>query len=222
MKTMKISEAVVRRLPIYLRYLTELQFREVSTVSSQDLGLKLDLNPAQIRKDLAYFGEFGRKGIGYDVGYLIQKIRQILKLNHPISVALVGAGNLGQALSNYNTYLKDNMKIVAVFDADKQKIGTKINNILVQPMEDLEHTVRDQNVRIGIITVPAFEAQNVANAFVAAGVEAILNFAPAILKVPHHVRVHEADFTTDLLSLAYYLHNGKEDETDDEEEPVHH
>ncbi|OPA81480.1 redox-sensing transcriptional repressor Rex [Paenibacillus selenitireducens] len=221
MKTMKISEAVVRRLPIYLRYLTELQQREVLTVSSQDLGLKLDLNPAQIRKDLAYFGEFGRKGIGYDVAYLIQKIRQILKLNHQISVALVGAGNLGQALSNYNTYLKDNMKIVAVFDAHTPKIGKKINNLTVQPMEELEQTVRDHNVRIGIITVPAFEAQNVANAFVNAGVEAILNFAPVILKVPNHVRVHAADFTTDLLSLAYYLDNGKEDE-EDGEEPMDH
>ncbi|WP_152393918.1 redox-sensing transcriptional repressor Rex [Paenibacillus guangzhouensis] len=221
MKTMKISEAVVRRLPIYLRYLSELQQREVLTVSSQDLGLKLDLNPAQIRKDLAYFGEFGRKGIGYDVAYLIQKIRQILKLNQQINVALVGAGNLGQALSNYNTYLKDNMKIVAVFDAYQPKIGTKINNIVVQPMEDLEATVREHNVRIGIITVPALEAQNVANAFVNAGVEAILNFAPVILKVPQHVRVHTADFTTDLLSLAYYLHNGK-DMDEDEEESMDH
>ncbi|MFD0619274.1 redox-sensing transcriptional repressor Rex [Paenibacillus sp. GCM10027629] len=221
MKTMKISEAVVRRLPIYLRYLSELQQREVLTVSSQDLGLKLDLNPAQIRKDLAYFGEFGRKGIGYDVAYLIQKIRQILKLNQQINVALVGAGNLGQALSNYNTYLKDNMKIVAVFDAHQPKIGSKINNIVVQPMEDLEETVREHNVRIGIITVPAMEAQNVANAFVNAGVEAILNFAPVILKVPQHVRVHTADFTTDLLSLAYYLHNGK-DMDEDEEESMDH
>ncbi|WP_314585452.1 redox-sensing transcriptional repressor Rex [Paenibacillus terrigena] len=221
MKTMKISEAVVRRLPIYLRYLSELQQREVLTVSSQDLGLKLDLNPAQIRKDLAYFGEFGRKGIGYDVAYLIQKIRQILKLNQQINVALVGAGNLGQALSNYNTYLKDNMKIVAVFDAYQPKIGSKINNIVVQPMEDLEATVRENNVRIGIITVPAMEAQNVANAFVNAGVEAILNFAPVILKVPQHVRVHTADFTTDLLSLAYYLHNGK-DMDEDEEESMDH
>ena len=117
MKTQKISEAVVRRLPIYLRYLNELAMKNVSTVSSQDLGQKLDLNPAQIRKDLAYFGEFGKKGIGYDITYLIEKIRQILKLDRHIQVALVGAGNLGRALCNYNTYLRNDMKIVAVFDA---------------------------------------------------------------------------------------------------------
>ncbi|GJM73096.1 hypothetical protein HMSSN036_53120 [Paenibacillus macerans] len=110
MKSEKISDAVVRRLPVYLRFLNELSRREVPTVSSQELGQKLDLNPAQIRKDLAYFGDFGRKGIGYDVAYLIEKIQQILNLDQQINVALVGAGNLGQALSNYNAYLKDNMK----------------------------------------------------------------------------------------------------------------
>ncbi|GGF89100.1 redox-sensing transcriptional repressor Rex [Paenibacillus abyssi] len=207
MKQIKISEAVVRRMPIYLQYLNELHKREVQTVSSQDLGQKLDLNPAQIRKDLAYFGEFGRKGVGYDVSYLIEKIRQILKLDQPLNVALVGAGNLGHALCNYNTYIKDNMKIVAVFDANLAKIGTKINNLAVLPMSELNKMVSELNIRIGIITVPAIEAQNVANQFVEAGIEGILNFAPTILKVPEEVRIHHADFTTELLSLAYYLEN---------------
>ncbi len=210
MKSEKISDAVVRRLPVYLRFLNELSSREVPTVSSQELGQKLDLNPAQIRKDLAYFGDFGRKGIGYDVSYLIEKIRQILNLDQQINVALIGAGNLGQALSNYNAYLKDNMKIVAVFDASPDKIGTQINNITIQPIEDLVETVRGNHIRIGIITVPAHEAQRVADQLVAAGIGAILNFAPTILKVPAEVRVHAADFTTDLMSLAYYLHAGKE------------
>ncbi|MNJ47767.1 redox-sensing transcriptional repressor Rex [Paenibacillus bouchesdurhonensis] len=210
MKSEKISDAVVRRLPVYLRFLNELSLREVPTVSSQELGQKLDLNPAQIRKDLAYFGDFGRKGIGYDVSYLIEKIRQILNLDQQINVALVGAGNLGQALSNYNAYLKDNMKIVAVFDAAPSKIGSKINNIVVQPIDELVETVRALGIRIGIITVPHFEAQRVADQLVAAGIGAILNFAPTILKVPPEVRIHAADFTTDLLSLAYYLHDGKE------------
>ena len=201
----KISDAVVRRLPIYLRYLNELSMKNVRTVSSQDLGNKLDLNPAQIRKDLAYFGEFGKKGIGYDVGYLIEKIRQILKLDKTINVALVGAGNLGRALCNYNAYLKDNMKIVAVFDAAPGKIGDRINNLTVQPVSELKETVRERGIRIGIITVPAGEAQLVANQFVEAGIEAILNFAPAIIKVPPEIRVHHADFTTELQSLAYFL-----------------
>jgi redox-sensing transcriptional repressor len=209
MKTIKISEAVVRRLPIYLRYLNELSKKSVNTVSSQDLGQKLDLNPAQIRKDLAYFGEFGKKGIGYDVDYLIEKIRHILKIDKVIPVALVGAGNLGRALCNYNAYLKDNMKIVAVFDAHESKIGESINNLKVKPMGKLRDTIKELQVRIGIITVPAIEAQNVANQFVDGGVEAILNFAPIIIKVPNDIRVHHADFTTELQSLAYYLDEAK-------------
>lgn len=205
MKPAKISEAVVRRLPLYLQFLNDLSKRDVQTVSSQELGQRLGLNPAQIRKDLAYFGEFGRKGIGYDVAYLIEKVQQILKLDQRLNVALVGAGNLGHALCNYNAYIKENMKIVAVFDALPEKIGTHINNLAVLPMEQLSETVKAFDIRIGIITVPAVEAQNVADRFVAAGVEGILNFAPAILKVPAHIRIHHADFTTELLSLAYYL-----------------
>jgi redox-sensing transcriptional repressor len=205
MKSHKISEAVVRRLPIYLRYLNVLHMQNVQTISSSDLGQKLDLNPAQIRKDLAYFGEIGKKGIGYDVNYLIEKIRQILKLDQFIQVALVGAGNLGKALSNYNAFLKDNMKIVAVFDAMESKIGEKINNLTVQPMNEMKQTIKAMNIRIGIITVPAGEAQYVANEFIQSGIEAILNFAPAIIKVPTEIRIHHADFTTELQSLAFYL-----------------
>lgn len=205
MKFPKISQAVVRRLPIYLRYLNELHMKNINTISSRDLGNKLDLNPAQIRKDLAYFGEFGKKGIGYDVTYLIEKIRQILKLNQMINVAIVGAGNLGHALSNYNAYLKDNMKITAIFDNFPTKVGEQINDMRVQSMTELKETVQKYNIRVGIITVPAHEAQNVANQFVEAGVEAILNFAPVVIRVSPEIRVHHADFTTELQSLAYYL-----------------
>jgi redox-sensing transcriptional repressor len=203
--TIKRSEAVVRRLPIYLRYLNALEKSGVVTVSSQDLGQRLDLNPSQIRKDLAHFGEFGKKGIGYDVIYLIEKIRQILKLDQDIHVALVGAGNLGRALCNYNIYLRDHMKIVALFDAAPDKIGEQISNLLVLPMEMMDAMIQQQNIRIGIITVPAHEAQDVADRFVAAGVEAILNFAPATIKAPAHIRIQHADFTTELQSLAFYL-----------------
>ncbi|MWV44678.1 redox-sensing transcriptional repressor Rex [Paenibacillus sp. HJL G12] len=215
MKSEKISEAVVRRLPVYLRYLNDLNKREVSTVSSQELGLKLDLNPAQIRKDLAYFGDFGRKGIGYDVSYLIEKIRHILNLDQQINAVLVGAGNLGQALSNYNLYLRENIKIVAVFDENPTKVGSRISTLTVQPMDEISDTIKSRNIRIGIITVPDVEAQNVADRLIAAGIEAILNFAPTILKAPANIRIHAADFTTDLLSLAYYLDNGKDGSADD-------
>ncbi len=209
MKPPKISEAVVRRLPIYLRFLNELSLSNITTVSSQDLGEKLDLNPAQIRKDLAYFGEFGRKGVGYNVDYLIEKIRQILKLDKRMNVALVGTGNLGRALCNYNTYLKDNMKIVAVFDADESKKGTHINHLTVRPMKELSASVHDLDITVGIITVPAPEAQNVADRFVAAGIRGILNFAPVVLKNTPGIRIHNADFTAELLSLAYYMDNIK-------------
>jgi redox-sensing transcriptional repressor len=204
-KTPKISEAVVRRLPVYLRFLNELNKRNIHMVSSQDLGQKLNANPAQIRKDLAYFGEFGKKGIGYDVPYLIEKIRQILKLDQLIPVVLIGAGNLGRALCNYNAYLQDNMKIIAVFDASPVRVGEQINNLRVEPMQVLKETIERYKVRIGIITVPAPEAQTVANQLVESGIEAILNFAPVIIKVPDTIRVHHADFTTELQSLAYYL-----------------
>jgi len=217
MKQEKISEAVVRRLPIYWRFLNDLRNAGVQTVSSQDLGEKLNLNPAQIRKDLAYFGEFGRKGVGYDVAYLIEKIGQILKLDRTLHVALAGLGNLGRALCNYNMYNKGNMKIVAVFDTDEKKIGMKINHMTVQPMEELEETVKRLGITLGIITVPAVNAQLVADKFVGAGIRGILNFAPVVLKVPEGVRIHYADFTADLLSLAYYMDdndrwsNAKED-----------
>jgi redox-sensing transcriptional repressor len=211
MKQTKISDAVVKRLPIYLQVLNELKNREIQTISSQELGNRLDYNPAQIRKDLAYFGDFGRKGIGYEVDYLIDKIRQILKVNQTINVALIGAGNLGLALCNYNKYSKDNMQIVAVFDAHESKIGSTINNLTVQSINQMADVIKQQQVRIGIITVPASEAQMVADQLVAAGIEAILNFAPTILRVPEEVKIQHVDFTKELLSLAYYLNN-KEDE----------
>jgi len=214
MKQAKISDAVVKRLPLYLQVLNELKVREVKTVSSQELGHLLDFNPAQIRKDLAYFGDFGRKGIGYEVDYLIDKIRQILKIDQTIYVALIGAGNLGHALCNYNKYSKDNMQIVAVFDSYEGKVGTKINNLVVQPMDELADTIKKMNIRIGIITVPAHEAQTVANQLIEGGIEGILNFAPTILRAPDEVRVQHADFTKELLSLAYYL-NHKEEENNE-------
>jgi len=205
MKTLKISEAVVRRLPLYLRYLNNLQKMNVRTVSSQQLGEALDLNPAQIRKDLACFGEFGRKGIGYEVDYLIGKIKSILKLDQPINVVLIGAGHLGHAISNYNAYLKDNMKIVAILDNDPAKIGLRTAGLTIEPLERLQEIVKERDIRVGIITVPADAAQQVCDLLVDAGIHAILNFAPINLRVPDHVRVHHTDFTMELHSLSYYL-----------------
>jgi redox-sensing transcriptional repressor len=205
MKTLKISEAVVRRLPLYLRYLNNLQYSNVRTVSSHQLGEALDLNPAQIRKDLACFGEFGRKGIGYEVDYLIGKIKSILKLDQPINVVLIGAGHLGHAISNYTVYLKDNMKIVAILDNDPAKIGQFTAGITIEPLDHLKEIVKERDIRVGIITVPAEAAQQVCDSLVDAGIHAILNFAPTNLRVPDDVRVHHTDFTMELHSLSYYL-----------------
>lgn len=177
----------------------------IQTVSSYELGQKLDMNPAQIRKDLAYFGEFGRKGIGYEVSYLVDKIKQILKIDRHLNVVLVGAGHLGIALSNYNRYTQEKLQIVAIFDADPAKIGTKVGNLPVQPIDELEQTVREQDVLIGMITVPASEAQKVADRLVQAGVKGILNFAPVSLLVPPHINLRSADVTTELQALAYYI-----------------
>ncbi|MFC4768970.1 redox-sensing transcriptional repressor Rex [Effusibacillus consociatus] len=205
MKTPKISEAVIRRLPVYLRYLQHLRDLNITTVSSHELGQNLDMNPAQIRKDLAYFGEFGRKGIGYDVQYLIEKIKQILKLDRRLNVALVGAGNLGTALSNYNRYTNEKLKIVAIFDSFEEKIGTQVGTLEVLPIELLPKMVKELDIKMGIITVPATEAQKVADQMVDAGIKGILNFAPVILKVPLDIPVRNADVTTELESLAYYV-----------------
>jgi redox-sensing transcriptional repressor len=177
----------------------------IQTVSSYELGQKLDMNPAQIRKDLAYFGEFGRKGIGYEVAYLVDKIKQILKIDRYINVALVGAGNLGIALSNYNRYNSEKLTIASIFDADPAKIGTTVGNLSVQHIDELEQAVREKDIRIGMITVPAAEAQKVADLLVAAGVQGILNFAPVSLLVPSHVILRNTDLTTELHALAYYI-----------------
>lgn len=204
-KSEKISEAVVRRLPIYLRYLSYLQQVGVATVSSQQMGKNLDVNPAQIRKDLASFGDFGKKGIGYDVNYLVEKIRQILKLNEEIRVALIGAGHLGHAISNYNVHVEDYMRIAAIFDNDPAKCGKVLAGITIQPLEELVETVQRQKIRLAIITVPASAAQSVANLLLEAGIEGILNFAPTTIRADRDVRIHYADVTSSLQSLAYYL-----------------
>ncbi|MDI3327311.1 MAG: redox-sensing transcriptional repressor Rex [Alicyclobacillaceae bacterium] len=204
-KTRHVSNTVIRRLPIYLRYLQELNRLGVETVSSQEMGRDLDINPAQIRKDLAYFGEFGRKGIGYNVPYLIAKICQILKLDRSIPVALVGAGHLGIALSNYNRLRQEQLSIAAIFDKDPSKLGMKVADLVVEPVDRLPDRVKERGIRIGIVAVPAPEAQGVADLMVRSGIRAILNFAPATLRVPDDVHIRYSDVTSELQALAYYV-----------------
>ena len=204
-KKHRIPDVVIRRLPVYLRYLQQLMSYDVDTVSSQQMGHDLNLNPAQIRKDLSIFGDFGVKGMGYRVSELADKLSKILGLDKEIPIVLVGVGNLGAALCGYNRYQKSATKIVGLFDGHPAKIGQVHGSLEVRPMEELVDFVRQNNIKMAIITVPAAAAQSVCDALVAAGVKAILNFAPVLLNVPEGVRVQNSDVTVELQALAYYL-----------------
>ena len=142
---------------------------------------------------------------GYDVNYLVEQIRQILKLTDEIRVALVGAGNLGHAISNYNAYLKDNMRIAAIFDSNPNKVGNELAGLTIQPLDELAETIAAKQIKLAIITVPAPAAQSVCDLLTQAGIKGILNFAPTTIRAPKDVRIHYADVTSNLQSLAYYL-----------------
>jgi redox-sensing transcriptional repressor len=201
----RIPEMTIHRLSVYTRCLLQLEEDGVKTISSQEMAERFNLNSAQVRKDLAYFGEFGRKGIGYEVNYLVEKIKQILKIDRHLNCALIGAGHLGIALSNYNRFTQEKLSIAAIFDNSPDKVGTSVGTLTIQPLDELEQMVRERDILIGIITVPATEAQKVADRLVEAGVKGILNFAPVSLRVPSHVSVRNADLTTELQTLAYYI-----------------
>ncbi|WP_353894288.1 redox-sensing transcriptional repressor Rex [Proteinivorax hydrogeniformans] len=204
-KHQRIPDVVIKRLPIYLRYLDQLSSMDIETVSSQQMGDDLHLNPAQIRKDLSIFGDFGVKGMGYRVSDLSEKLRSILGLDKEISIILVGVGNLGAALCQYNRYQSPTTKIVGLFDGHPSKVDKTIGNMKVKPMEDMQEFVKENGVKMGIITVPAQAAQKVADQMIAAGITVILNFAPALLNVPEEVKVQNSDVTTELQALSYYL-----------------
>lgn len=210
MRKAKIPDAAIRRLPIYLRILTELADDGTEIVSSADLAQKTGFTSEQIRKDLAYFGAFGTRGVGYSTTILNQKIRRILGLNKEVKVALVGAGNLGTALARYSLAKHKDVRIAAVFDNDWDKIGKRIENVEIMPFEDMPQIVKTQDIKMAIIAVPAQEAQNVASKLVSAGIEAILNFSPAKLTVNNDVFVQNIDLTLELQSLAYYTSAAEE------------
>lgn len=204
-KSQKIPDVVIRRLPVYLRYLQQLQLYDIQSISSQQMGHDLYLNPAQIRKDLSIFGDFGIKGKGYPVSDLAEKLSAILGLDNEIQIVLVGVGNLGAALCRYNRYQQTTTKIVGLFDGHPSKIGQLHGPYEVRPMEELAKFIGDNDIKLAIIAVPATAAQSVCNILVAAGIKAILNFAPLLLDVPEGVRVQNSDVTAELQTLAYYL-----------------
>ena len=207
MKKEKISELATNRLSVYLRCLNELAGAGIKTVSSQELAEQFNLNSAQIRKDLGYFGEFGVRGIGYFVDDLRDHLTKILGLDQPRRVGIVGAGRLGTALANYHGLARSNFKVVALFDNDQDKIGEKVGSegVRVHDAKKIGKVVRDEHIDVAVIAVPARAAQRVLNQVMAAGVKAILNFAPAALSSRLGVKVKTVDLTTSLESLSYFL-----------------
>ena len=206
MKTEKISELTTSRLSVYLRCLDELAGEGVETISSQALAEQFALNSAQIRKDLAYFGEFGVRGVGYSVNELRRHLRQILGLTVNHNVAIIGAGNLGLALASYHGFNLNGFRIVAMFDSELAKVGSSVRGgLLVRDVQQLAEAIREEQIEIVVIAVPAAVAEQVYEDVTAAGVKAVLNFAPVRLQPKPGVKVKHVDFTVSLESLSYFL-----------------
>lgn len=201
-----IPDIVIGRLPIYLQALTRLvEEGEKTTTSSQELGERLGISSAQIRKDLSHFGEFGKQGTGYHINYLVEQLRRILHLDRKWYVALVGAGYLGHALAYYGGFKRRGFRISWIFDIDPQTVGQKINGITVRHVDTLEQIVQQKNVQIAVLAVPAEAAQGLADRLVEAGVGAILTYAPISISVPKGVQVQYSDPVVQLQRMTYYL-----------------
>lgn len=204
-KFMKIPEATIIRLSVYSRYLSSLEERGIASISSGEIAEGVGGSPAQVRKDLAYFGEFGTRGVGYNVKDLNEQIIKILGLNQKWKAIIVGAGNLGSALAHYKGFKDRGFEIVGIFDNDLNKVGLKINDIPILPINKLSEMVKKENVRIGIIAVPGSYAQEIADSFVDAGIVAILNFAPRVIIVPDNVEMRNVDLAVNLEILTFNL-----------------
>ena len=204
-KISKIPEMTIRRLSVYTRCLLQLEEDGVKTISSEELAERFNLNSAQVRKDLAYFGEFGVRGIGYYVSGLKAELQRILGLDREWQVALVGFGNLGSALFHYKGFVRQGFRIAVIFDDDPQKAGRTVDGVQVLSLKELAQEAKGRNLQIGIVAVPAEAAQAVADRLVAAGIKAILNFAPTRLKVPKDVRLQNVDLSIELETLSFHL-----------------
>jgi redox-sensing transcriptional repressor len=204
----KVPEMTIRRLSIYSRCLAQLDEDGVKTISSQELAERFHLNSAQVRKDLAYFGEFGIRGIGYYVANLRAELQRLLGLDREWRVVLIGFGNLGSALFHYRGFARQGFRIAAIVDDDPAKAGKTVNGLSIQPLGELPRVVKQTGVQIGVVAVPADAAQTVADRLVAAGIRAILNFAPIRLKVPKDVRLQNVDLSIELENLSFHLAQG--------------
>jgi len=208
----QVSELTTNRLSVYLRCLSELEDAGVRTISSQSLAEQFHLNAAQIRKDLAYFGEFGVRGVGYYVRDLKRHLRQILGLDRKLRVAIMGAGNLGLALADYPGFRLEGFEITALFDTLKEKVGQESRSgVPIHDIHDLKKVAKREGIRIAVIAVPAPSAQHVLGLVVAAGIKAVLNFSPGTLQVPPDVKLKSVDLTVSLESLSFFLAQGESD-----------
>jgi redox-sensing transcriptional repressor len=201
----KIPEMTIRRLSVYTRCLLQLEEDGVKTVSSQELADRFSLNSAQVRKDLAYFGEFGVRGIGYYVSGLKAELQRILGLDREWAVALVGFGNLGSALFHYKGFARQGFRIAAIFDDDPVKADREVDGVPIFPSRELARELRARGIQIAILAVPAESAQAVTDQLVAAGIKAVLNFAPARLRVGREIRLKDVDLSIELETLSFYL-----------------
>ncbi len=209
MKAYKIPEATVVRLSIYSRQLSTMRKAGVDTVSSEEIANSVGVSSAQVRKDLAYFGEFGTRGVGYRVDELLGNLTKILGLNREWNLAIIGAGKLGSALALYEGFRQRGFSIKAIVDADENKVGQDLAGVTVDSLDRLEGLVKEKDINIAIITVPATEAQRVTDRLVGAGVASILNFSPQVLRVPPNVVLRNVDLAVNLKVLSFNLsHNG--------------
>lgn len=206
----RVPTPTLERLATYLRLLHELNQAHIDTISSIDVERQTGINAAQFRKDLSYFGEFGKPGVGYNVAELLERITRILKIDRPKPVILIGAGNLGSALVGYPGLKEHRLELVAVFDNNFGKIGRPLWNLVIQDIAHLKEMNSTLKARIAILAVPASAAQEVADLLVEAGIRAILNFAPTLLKVPEGVHVRNVSFLQELAVLSYHLSEEEE------------
>ncbi|HSB55225.1 MAG TPA: redox-sensing transcriptional repressor Rex [Gemmatimonadales bacterium] len=203
----KIAESTVRRLSLYLRFLEDFEEQGMETVSSEALASRGGTTSAQVRKDLSFFGSFGKRGLGYSVAELVRRLREILGLGRTYRVAMIGAGKIGSALVQYRGFKQRGFDIVAIFDADSSKVGRNWNGLTVRDVKELEAELKRQTVDIAVIVTPADAAQAVADKVVGLGVKAILNFAPIQLVVPDDVVVKTVNLALELETLSYALTN---------------
>ena len=200
-----VPDIVISRLPLYLRALSFLELEQKEITSSQELSERLGLSSAQIRKDLSYFGGFGKQGTGYNIVFLQKQLRQILKIDRVWEMILVGAGDLGSAVARYQSFAAHGFRLVGIFDEAPKKIGVKVNGLVVEDIAEMPHAVRGKKIQIAVLAVPANNAQLVADKLVEAGIRSILNYAPITLNVPSHIKVCYIDPVAGLQSMMYYL-----------------